>query len=65
MSGEVATINKRAAQSQLHQYARVVDAFQTFVEQNILLRDTANQYTYSINERRASTLKLFQASPGQ
>lgn len=55
--------NVVAEQLQLNSTAGIIAQVQEFVVQNIEMRKTANQYTDSINTRRATTLRLYQASP--
>jgi hypothetical protein len=55
--------NEVASQLQLNSAAWTIWLVQDFVLQNIEMRKTANQYTDAINKRRATTLRLYQASP--
>ena len=54
--------NIRASKSQLNMPAQAIDGYAVFLEQNILMRQTANQYIDFINKRRKTTLSQFQAS---
>lgn len=58
-----ANTNAVATQLQLDTTAGVIWQIQYFVQQNIEMRKTANQYTDAINKRWATTLRLYQASP--